>query len=734
MYRASLEKWISSFLIGIIFLTSSLPFFAIPKAEAQTGVLVNDIPATVVATKTSTTSFFSSVQNTLTAFATGKSLLNDTILRRLANIIIDTMLRQMTSDIVQWINSGFQGSPAFATNPAGLLTDIADETIGQFIAGTDMGFLCSPFRLDIRIALAQSYQPYRRKSGCTLTGIANNVNGFIQGNNSGGWDNWLARTTQPQNNPYTSFLMAQNEVAIRIAGQKEIKLAQLNWGNGFLSWEDCQDTPETQDVIDAAQLENGNVAPGTAAYASTQAQIKASQTCTTKTPGKVISDQLGWAMSSDIRRTELAKDIDQIVNALVGQMVKQALGGIGGLLGASKPQSGSGRSFLNTYNYNNIDALRLQQGGQAELNNRINASSTEFLTQQNQQQANISQQNQTASQASGGTIGIDGLNTTERNLAQGKLALQSSIYNGYRPDLAVDGNLATIPSSYPNMSITNNEYQPWWQVDLGKNYAITNIIISPRGDGYDPLTNFHLFTSPDPFASNLNPVLQATYPIFKSPLQNPPAPYTNTITIPVNGNGRYVRIQAVDTRSLDIGEVRVFGADIASGAGGVTNPNGSTDTTELPLAVYLNPATTQGISFGRDGLFSSSFRVTGNKNAPGLKVETNLYLISGSSKSPTPFSSVFSQFQTRFKNNGVNTTTSVPLTTSQYIVTPSSDLSSDYEFSVTYTGNALPVCTPYGRYNTCPYVVGGTYQLETLIKDTDGTILSRQVTEFTFNP
>ena len=715
-------------MIGVILLTSA-PFFEISKAEAAVapaGVLVSDIPAQA-------TGLITSIKSTITSFTTVQDFLNNSILRKLAVTMMRAIIKQMSSDIITWINSGFEGSPAFATNPGGLFLDIADETIGQFIEGSELGFLCSPFRLDIRIALAQSFQPYRRRAGCTLTGIGNNVTGFIEGNNSGGWDNWLARTTQPQNNPYTSFLMAQNEVAIRIAGRKEIKLAQLNWGNGFLSWDKCTDIPTEGDANFVGPLapgqgdqsagvlgsqEQGPLAPG---------QVRRKQACETMTPGKVIQDQLSHTLGTDLRQLELADEIDKIIGALVTQAAKQALGGVGGLLGASKPQaSQGGRSFLDTYNNTNRDALLLQQGGESEISRRITASTTAFNVQAQQRESAIRAENSATVGAGSGEF----IDTTERNIALNKLAFQSSIQNGYGPHLAVDGNLDAIPSGYfKNLAITNTENQPWWEVDLGKNYAINRVIISPRGDGYDPLINFHLFTSPNPFPSNFNPVLAATGSVFKSSIQNPPAPYTNTITIPVNRDARYVRIQAVDTRSIDLAEVRVFGADIAvGGGGGGTNP---TDDFEQPLSISISPETTQGIAFGRDGLFSTSFRITGNKDATGLKVESNLYLISGASRSSATFSGVFSQLQARLRNSGVNTPTTVPLNSSQYVVTPSADLSRDYEFSVTYTGNALPVCAYYDR--SCRYVTGGNYQLETVVKDSNNTVLGRQITEFTFN-
>ena len=67
-------------------------------------------------------------------------------------------LRAMVRSIIQWINSGFQGAPAFVTDLRGFLVDVADEIAGEFIYQSDaLRFLCSPFQLDVRIALAGTY-------------------------------------------------------------------------------------------------------------------------------------------------------------------------------------------------------------------------------------------------------------------------------------------------------------------------------------------------------------------------------------------------------------------------------------------------------------------------------------------------------------------------------------------------------------------------------------------------
>ena len=42
------------------------------------------------------------------------------------------VMRQITRDIVAWIETGFEGSPAFVTNLNGFMTDLADAAAGHW--------------------------------------------------------------------------------------------------------------------------------------------------------------------------------------------------------------------------------------------------------------------------------------------------------------------------------------------------------------------------------------------------------------------------------------------------------------------------------------------------------------------------------------------------------------------------------------------------------------------------
>ncbi|XP_046698549.1 uncharacterized protein LOC124381177 [Silurus meridionalis] len=67
------------------------------------------------------------------------------------------------------------------------------------------------------------------------------------------------------------------------------------------------------------------------------------------------------------------------------------------------------------------------------------------------------------------------------NVALGGIATQSSTGAPYYANKAIDGNRASnILSS--SCTHTNNEYNPWWRVDLLDAYQINNIIVTNRGD------------------------------------------------------------------------------------------------------------------------------------------------------------------------------------------------------------------------------------------------------------
>jgi len=224
------------------------------------------------------------------------------------HVLAKTAINVLTESIVNWINRGFDGNPAFVDDFGGFLREIADRETSLFIEGTSLELLCSPWRANIKVALSLP-TGYREEVACTLSDIVANMDNFVHGDFSqGGWGGWFQLTTRPNNNPYSLYISSASELDSRIARQQGIDREQLAWGQGFLSKQDCDP-------------------PG-------------SQNCKTVTPGTVINSQLEKVLNTSLTQLELADEFDEIVGALMQQLIKKAFTSSRGLRGLSDSTSG----------------------------------------------------------------------------------------------------------------------------------------------------------------------------------------------------------------------------------------------------------------------------------------------------------------------------------------------------------------------------------------------------------
>lgn len=243
----------------------------------------------------------------------------DAIAYALARAVVSSIV----ASTVDWINSGFQGSPAFITDLDGFLLNVADQEAGKFIASLgDVGsFLCSPFKLDIQIALAIEYENIRANrpyEGCTISGIVDNLETFLDGNfGEDGWKDWFTLTAQPDKyTPYGQELEAKARLYNSVRTKTENEKTVAGFGDGFLSGKICENV-ERQDG-------------GT--------YLK----CSIAKPGRMIADSLTKALGAGTDTLISADEINEIVGALIAQLATKAITGTAGLLGLS---SGTGYTY-----------------------------------------------------------------------------------------------------------------------------------------------------------------------------------------------------------------------------------------------------------------------------------------------------------------------------------------------------------------------------------------------------
>jgi hypothetical protein len=249
------------------------------------------------------------------------------------------MIAAITESTINWINSGFEGGPSFVTNFGQFRQEIADNTALDFILGpegqlSELGFLCSPFSLNIRIALAVNRQPYRDRIRCSLGEVSDNIERFFQGNfSSGGWPAWFRLSLRRDSNPYSAYAGAIAELDARIGRQQLIEDKKLDWGQGFFSKERC--------VEYAGATSGSTINPDDALVLGGEPLCIRSEI---QTPGQVINDNLSRTFNLSANRLAFADELDEIITALFGQLTREVIQGVNGLRGASNRSSSSGVS------------------------------------------------------------------------------------------------------------------------------------------------------------------------------------------------------------------------------------------------------------------------------------------------------------------------------------------------------------------------------------------------------
>lgn len=221
--------------------------------------------------------------------------------------IAQGLVSQLIRTTIDWVNSGFQGSPGYITDLKEYLLGELDAIAGEFLEGSALGFLCEPFQFNVRLAIQTAYQESRdfeRASQCTLSGAMENVRNFFGGDfAAGGWPQWFEVVLEPQNNVHGAFALGVLELSARL-GEEEINVRQeLNWGDGFLSVRD----PETGRIV---------------------------------TPGALVAGRINSVLGLGEQSLVNADEINELISALMNQLATQALSGFRGLAGMSEGSGG----------------------------------------------------------------------------------------------------------------------------------------------------------------------------------------------------------------------------------------------------------------------------------------------------------------------------------------------------------------------------------------------------------
>ncbi len=294
-----------------------------------------------------------SIESTISAYTgvaqlalTSRQWWWDTVIRPVGWHLAKAVISQIMRETIRWVNTGFQGSPAYIQDLGQFLVDVADEEAAAYLTSLwngELSIICSPFRLDVQMAVSIAYQRgYKGQRRCTLSGMLQNLEGFIRGDvNAGGWPAWRSVVLNPSvYTPYGAGISATVGLHARIVNARGQQLTIGGWGAGFLSSRVC-DPPRT--------VPGGGVAP---------------QVCRIVTPGQVISSQINQTLQLGNESLVEADEINELIGAFMSQVALQALSGVRGLLGLGGNSRYKNPSF-------NIDMFQDELYGAVNINQAV---------------------------------------------------------------------------------------------------------------------------------------------------------------------------------------------------------------------------------------------------------------------------------------------------------------------------------------------------------------------------
>ncbi len=269
----------------------------------------------------------------------------DAVFFAIANLII----QRISASTVNWINSGFKGSPAYVVDPGAYFKDIGNKVAGQFIySNPNLNFLCSPISMRIKLALAQNYSEQNINWQCSLTDVYGNMDDFINDFERGGWTKFFKLTQERQNNPIGAYLQAEGELAKRVAAAVGVKDKELSWGQGFMSFKKCPAGREVTAIVDGEDGTQVTYSDGVTLNQASDPTLEVGGCGVeeqTVTPGSVVSEQLNKTLGLGNDRLSVADEVNEIISALFNQLANRIIGGIGaGLRGLSSPDSSNNNS------------------------------------------------------------------------------------------------------------------------------------------------------------------------------------------------------------------------------------------------------------------------------------------------------------------------------------------------------------------------------------------------------
>jgi hypothetical protein len=264
-------------------------------------------------------------------------LLREGCLDALAYTVAQETLDQLSNSTLSWVQSGFTqfgqtggGENSFIGDIDGFLRNVGEQSFNRFLQdvtrdGGSFSEVCESFSGDVLETVARNYYeendsptgiefdpdnlPSRGEiaaSGCEIAGGDGSLQEFINGNfEEGGWQAFYKTVDNPNASPVGAYLEQNEQLRQRIEQARSTNLRELQNNEGWVSSISC---------------------PNSGGINNSTGKCQDGSEPVVQTPGSVVSDMVNETVGSGQRQLELADEVNEVVAALIDQLVSKITG------------------------------------------------------------------------------------------------------------------------------------------------------------------------------------------------------------------------------------------------------------------------------------------------------------------------------------------------------------------------------------------------------------------------
>ena len=399
-----------------------------------------------------------------------EKIMRDIIAKRIMDYIVD--------QTVQWIQGG--GEPKFVTNWDSFMKDAGDIAFDSVIREIGAAGLCSPFGLQVKLALLP-VQKFSTQISCTLDKVVKNINNFYVDFSVGGWDGYLL-SLEPQNNFYGAMLLANDKLVTEIKKSQEKNKKEAEMGSGFLGVKRCKQGSE----VDSSTQGPGFVKDANGNYCD-------SKNLETTTPGNVVGAAVGSAVTSD---TQWAANIESwvsaLANALINRLLKEGLTELSKSNPNASPDyypseyASARESYYEQDKERMISEVRRVAAGGGVMNNDTSDLTQETLTYVSSTLAMLKEM-----QSLGCSVDTDEITTTQSEVNNLSAQSENNADGASEADSLISDIQTTDPSDTVAWQSILDRYDDFISRDQNFNNLTTGVYnqyFNPQGDAQTKLT------------------------------------------------------------------------------------------------------------------------------------------------------------------------------------------------------------------------------------------------------